>query len=144
MEIGAWERSFIERQRVARLATVGGKGQPHLVPIVFAFDGQKLYSPIDAKPKRASPQQLQRVRDIRDNPRVAVLMDEYSEDWQALAWLQIRGTAAFVEAGTDWETGARLLTAKYPQYNTMPLLGRAMIVISIKRIVHWRLADRSV
>ena len=141
MEVGNWERSFIEQRRVARLATVDRQDRPHLVPIVYAFDGQRLFTPIDAKPKRVGPHRLQRVRNIQANPHVAVIVDEYREDWRKLAWVQIRGLAAFVESGAQQATGVALLEAKYPQYRTMPLAERPIIVISLNHIASWREAD---
>jgi PPOX class probable F420-dependent enzyme len=137
MELETWERSFIDRQRVARLATVDPQGQPHLVPIVYAFDGERLFTPIDAKPKRVGPERLQRVRNIQANPRVAILIDEYSDDWAKLAWVQLHGLARLVESGSEQAAGAALLEARYPQYQTMPLAGRPLIVITINHITSW-------
>jgi PPOX class probable F420-dependent enzyme len=124
--------------RVARLATVGAHGQPHVVPIVYAFDGAHLYTPLDAKPKRVGVYQLQRVKNIQANPLVAVVIDDYADDWTTLAWVQIRGTARLVEASQEHSKGVALLTAKYPQYRTMPLADRPVIVITPGRITSWR------
>ncbi len=135
-----WERDFITSHRVARLATVDAQGQPHVVPIVYAFDGSLLYTPLDAKPKRVDVHQLQRVKNIRANPHVATVVDDYADDWTQLAWVQIRGTAQLVEEGEAHATGVRLLTAKYPQYQTMPLDDRPIIVITPERITSWRAA----
>ena len=44
----------INAARVARLATTDPDGRPHLVPIVFALDGDTLYTAVDRKPKRSS------------------------------------------------------------------------------------------
>jgi predicted pyridoxine 5'-phosphate oxidase superfamily flavin-nucleotide-binding protein len=60
----AWERDFIVHGRVARMATVDAHGRPSVVPIVYAFD-DRLYTPLDAKPKRVAAMQLRRVRNIR-------------------------------------------------------------------------------
>ena len=141
MELSNWESTFIEQQRVARLATVDERGQPHVVPIVYAFAGQRLFTPIDAKPKQVGPHRLKRVRNIRANPRVAVIIDEYSEDWQKLAWVQLRGRAVLVETGSDHSTGVALLEARYPQYATMSLAGRPLIVVRVDYVTSWRAAS---
>ncbi len=133
-----WRLAFIQAQRVARLATVGADGQPHVVPIVYAFDGERLYTPLDAKSKRVEVNQLRRVRDIRENPRVAVVIDEYDEDWSRLAWVQIRGKAWIVEDGADYEIGLSLLREKYRQYESMPLAGCPLIVITVDSVTGWR------
>ena len=133
-----WEQQFIERQPIARLATVDTRGRPHIVPVVFAVDGQRLFTPIDRKPKRTGARQLQRVRNIQTNPDVTVLFDEYHDDWNRLAWVQIRGLANFVEAGPERETGIALLVARYPQYTHQSLAGQPVIVITIESMVSWR------
>ena len=134
----AWERDFITNHRVARLATVNTSGQPSVVPIVYAFDGERLYTPLDAKPKRVDPRQLQRVRNIQANPQVAVIIDDYDEDWRQLAWVQVRGLAQIVEIGPDHAIAVEYLHYKYPQYALMPLDNRPIIVITPSRVISWR------
>ena len=130
-----WEKNFITTHRVARLATVDAQGQPHVVPIVYAFDGDKLYTPIDKKPKRVEASRLQRVRNISVNPHVAVIVDDYAENWGQLAWVQVRGTAKVIVEGPKQAAGVGLLQAKYPQYAAMSLQKRPIIVITPSRIV---------
>src|ERR1051325_9162771 len=124
------ELSFLNRSRVARFATSDKGGQPHVIPIVFATDGEKLYTPIDGKPKRVAPNQLKRVRNLSENPKIAFVIDEYHEDWSQLAWLLIKGRGTIVEEGEEYSTGMRLLRAKYPQYERIPLSDRPLIVIT--------------
>ena len=69
-------RRRLQEARVARLGTVAPDGRPHLVPCVFAFEGDTIYTPIDHKPKRT--RRLQRLRNIEANPDAAVLVDHYS------------------------------------------------------------------
>ncbi len=133
-----WIEGFLEEQRVGRLATVDARYRPHVVPIVYAFDGERLYTPIDAKPKQVEPSRLQRVRNIRANPRVAVIVDHYSEDWTQLAWVMLRGTATLVDSGPHQEAGARLLEARYHQYAAMPLAGRPIIVVEVENVSGWQ------
>lgn len=136
-----WVRSFLEEGRVGRLATVDSNDRPHVIPIVYAFDGERIYTPIDAKPKRVGAYELQRVRNIRANPQVAIIVDRYSEDWRRLRWVLLRGRAILAESGPDQETGVELLEAKYPQYATMPLAGRPMIVVTVEKISRWRASE---
>lgn len=133
-----WEKIFISDHRVARLATVDSSGQPHVVPIVYAFDGDKLYTPIDEKPKRVKAIKLRRVRNILSNPKVSVIVDDYSEDWRKLAWVQLRGNAQFFEEGSEQVTGVALLHEKYPQYADMSLRNQPIIVIQLSHISSWR------
>ena len=131
------ETRFLAAMRVARLATVDASGQPHVIPIVFAFDGQFLYTAIDEKPKRVAPDRLKRVRNLLENNQVAAVVDRYDEDWNQLAWVLVRGTGELVEAGESLSTGRRLLQEKYPQYEDMPLEGRPLILVTPNEVASW-------
>jgi PPOX class probable F420-dependent enzyme len=106
---------------VARLATLGPGGAPQQVPIVFARHAGVLWSPIDAKPKAAG--ELGRVRNVRREPRVSLLLDHYDPDWTRLWWIRLDARAEVVEAGADpaLDPVVRALRAKYPQYADTPL-----------------------
>ncbi len=124
--------------RVARLATVDETGHPHLVPVCYATDGRAYYSAIDEKPKRTPPERLRRVRNIHANPRVALLIDHYEEDWRKLRYVMVQGRAELISRGPEWETARGLLGAKYPQYTTMPLPEAGlMIKITPERVIAW-------
>ena len=70
--------------RVARLATVSATGQPHLVPVTFAVDGDMIYTAVDHKPKTTT--RLRRLANIAANPQVTLLADHYADDWDQLWW----------------------------------------------------------
>jgi len=124
--------------RVARLATVDAKGGPHLVPIVFVADRDKIYTPIDHKPKRTKA--LKRLSNIVANPRVSVLLDQYDEDWSALWWIRLDGIASIIADGPEWDAAVALLVAKYHHYTSHRLTGQ-IIRIHIERTATWT-ADR--
>jgi coenzyme F420-0:L-glutamate ligase/coenzyme F420-1:gamma-L-glutamate ligase len=131
------EKAFVQAARVARLATADDKGRPHVIPICFALDGKELYSPIDEKPKKAAPLRLKRIRNIRANPRVAVVIDRYDENWQRLAYVLIRGRAKILLKGPKHKKAIQLLRKKYPQYRKMRLEDRPLIQIAISRWRSW-------
>jgi PPOX class probable F420-dependent enzyme len=128
-----WRRR-VEQARVARLATVEVDGRPHLVPICFALDGDVLYSAVDEKPKRSK--RLKRLANIRANPRVCVLVDQYEEDWSRLWWVRLRGRAEVHERGPERERALELLQGKYVQYRAEPPTGAA-IVVHIDELATW-------
>jgi PPOX class probable F420-dependent enzyme len=119
-----------EDARVARLATVGADGRPHVVPICFVVEGGTLYTAVDEKPKRT--RRLQRLANIEANPRVEVVIDHYEEDWSRLWWVRLRGTARIV----DDPTAVELLAAKYPQYARQPPAG-PVIAVTIEERTEW-------
>jgi len=123
-------------ERVARLATAGPDGRPHVVPICFALDGDTLYSAVDEKPKRT--RRLRRLRDIEANPQVEVLIDHYEEDWSQLWWVKLRGTARVVDRD---ERALELLQAKYEQYRERPPRG-PFILVRVERRTEWTSTTR--
>ena len=130
--------NLLARTRVGRLATADAQGQPHVIPIVFATDGRLLYTPLDEKPKRVAPSQLKRVRNLMENPKVALVVDDYDEDWTRLEWVLVKGTGNVVEKGEAHAAGVRLLEDKYPQYEKMPLKDRPLIVITPTHVTSWK------
>ena len=131
---------FIAEGRVGRLATADASGQPLVVPICYAFDGASLFSAIDAKPKRPGPRGLRRIRNIRENPRVSVVIDRYDEDWTQLRYVIIQGRAEILTDGGDFSRGVDLLLAKYPQYRSMGLKREAGLMIKVEpaRVTEWQ------
>jgi PPOX class probable F420-dependent enzyme len=128
---------FVRSARVAHLATADKTGRPHVIPICYAFDGKEIYSPIDEKPKKTSPLLLKRVRNIRANPYVAVVVDRYDENWKKLAYVLITGRAKLLLRGTRHSRAVRLLRKKYPQYRKMNLEERPIIRIAIAAWTSW-------
>jgi PPOX class probable F420-dependent enzyme len=128
---------FLRAARVARLATADAAGRPSLVPVCFQVQGTRLFTPIDAKPKRADWRALRRVRNVLARPTVALLVDRWDEDWRRLAWVHLRGRAALLEQGPLHAQGIALLRAKYAQYGEMALEERPLIVVALTAATHW-------
>jgi PPOX class probable F420-dependent enzyme len=137
-ELSQAEHGFIQAHRVARLATVDAQGQPFAVPICYGFDGHFVYSALDEKPKTVEPAHLKRVRNIQANPHVALVIDDYAEDWRTLAYIQLRGLADLLPVGAAAHAGAvRLLRAKYPQYEQMAIDRQPILRITPEAIATW-------
>lgn len=131
---------FIERARVARLATIDSEFKPHLVPVVFVFKGNHFFIPVDEKRKTAKPEKLKRIRNIQYNPNVTLLIDEYSEDWTKLAFVMIQGKASVAtkeEGNIQVRQAYKKLMIKYLQYQKVGL-GERCIIITPKKVASWR------
>lgn len=126
------------RGRVARLATVDGRGQPHLVPVVFAAYGDTIAIPVDHKPK--TTYRLKRMRNIEGDPRVSLLVDEYDDDWNRLWWARADGEALVEHAGPSWEEARERLAARYHQYRDEPP-EEAVILVEVHRWSGWSAAE---
>jgi PPOX class probable F420-dependent enzyme len=129
--------AFLRSARTAHLATSDKSGQPHVIPICFVFDGKQFYSPIDEKPKQTVPSKLKRLKNIRVNPQVALVIDRYDEDWRKLAYVLVFGKARIVQSGEKHRSAVKLLRRKYRQYRAMAIDERPMIAITANRIVSW-------
>jgi PPOX class probable F420-dependent enzyme len=125
--------------RVARLATADADGRPHVVPVVFALDGDTLYSAVDHKPKRT--QRLRRLANIAANAAVSLLADHYEDDWTALWWVRADGAARLLDPRDDEAARARLLLAeRYPQYRAEPPAG-TVVAVDVARWSGWAAED---
>jgi PPOX class probable F420-dependent enzyme len=137
------ERAFLDGARSAILVTVAADGRPRPVPICFVLDPARpvLYTPLDEKPKTVDdPRQLARMRDIEADPRVAVLVERWDEDWANLAWLRCTGVASMIEAEAstaDHTAAIAALREKYPQYSAHDLEVRPIIRVTIERTTSW-------
>jgi PPOX class probable F420-dependent enzyme len=112
-------RDFIARARIGHLATASLAAVPHNIPLCFYFDGVHFYFAIDQKPKRQSGTMIKRMRNIAENPRVALVIDHYEENWHELAYVLVSGRAEVIRAGMEYEAVLESLLKKYPQYRTM-------------------------
>ena len=136
------QAAFLVRQRVARLATSDGAGKPHAVPVCFALARASIYIALDEKPKDVPATRLKRVRNILQNPDVALIADRYTEEWDLLAFVMVRGGAELLYPATEEHAAAvRLLRGKYHQYETMRIEENPVIVIRPERAVSWGALD---
>jgi PPOX class probable F420-dependent enzyme len=122
---------------VARLATVGSTGEPHIVPVTFTVDGGHIYTAVDAKPKTTA--RLRRLRNIAHDPRVALLADHYADDWDRLWWARADGQAVIITEPGEMAGPLRLLAERYPQYRHSPPAG-PVIRVRVGRWSGWAAA----
>ena len=128
---------FVRAARVAHLATAATSGHPLVIPICFVFDGKTFYSPIDEKPKRTAPEKLKRVKNIRENAQVALVVDHYDEDWQKLSYVLVSGKARVLLSGASHRKAVTLLRRKYSQYRKMRIDRLPIILIRPTRMTSW-------
>jgi PPOX class probable F420-dependent enzyme len=123
----------LKAARVARLATLDAAGRPHIVPVCFAYDGKVFYTAIDRKPKRVPAERLARVRNITATHKVALIADEYSEDWTRLWYVLVTGRAGLVRDRQERSRAIRMLRKKYPQYAGGMLEDDALVIRIVPR-----------
>jgi PPOX class probable F420-dependent enzyme len=128
-------RARFAAARVARLATADAAGRPHLVPLVFVLLGETVYSAVDQKPKQSKA--LRRLANVRANPQVSLLVDQYDDDWATLWWVRADGTGRVLDPG-DLEAvrAVAALATRYPQYADDPPDG-AVLAVDVHRFRGW-------
>jgi PPOX class probable F420-dependent enzyme len=131
------ERRFLAQQRIAHLATADRRAAPHVVPVCFAVLERTLYITIDEKPKRRPAAALKRLRNIAENPAVAVIVDRYDEDWTRLGWVMLRGQAEILREGREHRDAQALLRSRYPQLGAMEIAKYPVIAVRIERTTSW-------
>lgn len=127
-------RARVEPARVARLATVGADGRPHLVPVCFALLGEVVYSAVDHKPKRTT--HLRRLANVQATGQASLLIDEYGEDWRTLWWVRLDGNARVVGDPVEANRAVAALVGKYPQYARQPPSG-PVLAVTVTRWSGW-------
>lgn len=134
-------RAFLDASRVGRLATADRQAHPHVVPLCYARDQDCLYFIVDEKPK-APGKTLKRLRNIAENPAVALVVDRYDEDWTRLEYALVRGRAEIVRDAREFARALGLLRRRYEQYKKMRLEpGRnALVRIVPASVHHWKAA----
>ncbi len=135
------QRRFLDKSRVGHLATADRGGMPHLIPVCYAVDVQAkdratLYITVDEKPKRRDIP-LKRVRNIRENPQAAFVVDHYDEDWSRLGWVMLRGLAEILDSGPEHDCAQALIVARYPQLKSMHIADLPVIALRIARATSW-------
>jgi PPOX class probable F420-dependent enzyme len=131
--------ALLERCRVGHLATADRSARPHVIPVCYARVDDAIYFVVDEKRKMAG-KTLKRLRNIAENPAVALVVDVYDEDWQRLEYVLVRGRAVETRDSVEFERAIGRLRARYPQYREMRLEpGRnALVRITPEAVRYWR------
>jgi PPOX class probable F420-dependent enzyme len=137
-ELVAWANELLERARVGRLGLLDDEGAPRVLPVTFAIADGRIWSAVDRKPKRSGDPA--RLRFLRRDPRAALTVDRYSDDWDQLAWVQMLGRVEIVEVA-DGVAGVDALSEKYEPYREEAPPG-PLLVLKPTRHLWWRAADR--
>ena len=120
-------KQFVADARVCRIASVRPSGEPHVIPVCPVFDGEATVY-VDIGSRCATAEALQ------ENARIAVLIDEYDDDWSRLKGVLLRCTmeeATGDERDRAWE----MIREKFPQYKPIGWEPRLTLAL---RIYDWR------
>jgi PPOX class probable F420-dependent enzyme len=109
-----------------------------VVPVCFAFNGERFYSPLDEKPKRVDASDLRRVRNIQARGEAVLLLDRYDDDWSQLGYVLVHCRAELLAPADAHQAEAlQLLRERYPQYRAMDLESRPVIALTPRDVASW-------
>jgi PPOX class probable F420-dependent enzyme len=135
--VPSWANKLLVEARVGRLGLLDSDGAPRVQPVTFAVAEERIWSAIDSKPKRTV--EPARVRFLRRDPRAALTVDRYSDDWEELAWVQVLGRVSVLDVG-EGAVGLEALRGKYEQYREQEPPG-PILALDPQRYLWWRAAD---
>jgi PPOX class probable F420-dependent enzyme len=138
-EIPGWAAALLEAGRVAHLGMLDVTGAPRVLPVTYARSGGALWSAVDDKPKRRAGEELARVRRLRADPRAALTVDRYADDWSRLAWVQVLGEVTVLDV-TGHPEALAALAARYAPYRERAPRG-PLLRLQPRRVLHWRAAS---
>lgn len=94
----AAEISYLQSQRLARIATAGPDGQPHVVPLAFRYNPET--DTIDVGGHDFAKRK--KYRDVQRNPRVAIVIDDLAsiDPWRP-RMIEVRGEAEILPTGGE-------------------------------------------
>jgi PPOX class probable F420-dependent enzyme len=136
-DLPSWANELLEGTRVGRLGLLDDEGAPRVLPVTYAVAEVRIWSAIDQKPKRAK--EPARLRFLRRDPRAALTVDRYSDDWDQLAWVQVLGRVSIVEVD-EGAAGLAALSTKYERYREDAPPG-PLLALQPERYLWWRAAD---
>ncbi|HET8638905.1 MAG TPA: pyridoxamine 5'-phosphate oxidase family protein [Solirubrobacterales bacterium] len=136
-ELPAWTRAMLDRERVGHLGLLDSRGRPRVLPVIYALWDGAAWTIVDNKPKRQGTEPA-RLRWLRARPQATLTVDHYDDDWSSLAWVQLVGEVAILEARSE-QGALGALVHRYPQYEADPPPG-PLLRLSVDRAVWWRAA----
>jgi uncharacterized protein len=104
----AKELKFLKDHELCRMATASKNAKPHVVPVIYAMDGENIVVAIDYKTKK--------LRNLRENPQVAVVVDEYRPNRAVL----VEGECEILERGKEYLRLLQILFDKFAYYRNNP------------------------
>jgi len=121
------ELKFLKAHELCRLATASKDGRPHVVPVIYALDGEDIVIVVDYKTKK--------LKNLRENKMVALVVDEYRPN----RGLMIEGDCEIFERGKEYLRLLQILFDKFVYYRRNPWGEGESPILKIRptKVVMW-------
>lgn len=123
----AREMRFLQTHELCRLATSSKGGRPHVVPVIYALDGEDIIIAVDYKTKK--------LKNLRENPKMALVVDEYRPN----RGLMVEGDCEILERGKEYLRLLRILFDRFVFYRRNPWGEGESPILKIRptKVVMW-------
>ena len=121
------EVKFLQSHELCRLATASKGGRPHVVPVIYALDGENIIIAVDYKTKK--------LKNLRENPKVALVVDEYRPN----RGLMVEGDCEILERGKEYLRLLQTLFDRFVLYRRNPWGEGESPILKIRptKVVMW-------
>ena len=131
----AWK--FIESQKTVQVSSINKDGSPHLVPMWFFVSDKKIIL--------VSYTKSQKIRNLRRNPKIAILFED-GEEYESLRGVSINADASLVDDADEVQSMEKKLitrnqagqqAADVEEIIRKSRSKKTAIVITPARIISW-------
>ncbi len=121
------ELNFLKTHELCRLATASKDGMPHVVPVIYALDGEYIVIAVDYGTKK--------LKNLKENPKVALVVDDYRPN----RGLMVEGDCEIFERGKEYLRLLQILFDKFVYYRTNPWGEGESPILKIRpsKVVMW-------
>lgn len=129
VKLSAKERKFLSKRELGRLATASKSAVPHVVPVIYALDGDDFVIAVDYNTKK--------LKNLRENPVAALVVDEYSPGGAVM----VQGRCEMLERGKEYLRLLKVLFDRFEYYRNNPWgEGESpILVVKADKVVSWGL-----
>ncbi len=117
------EAEFLNKQEVARVATVSEKGWPQVTPVVFTFYNNCILFSSDYTSKK--------FRNIKRNSKVGIAIDKYAR--QPISVI-VQGKAEIIERGAEFARLEKVFEQRHSYYKANPIKEGYAPIILVKPV----------
>lgn len=100
--------SFVAGHELCRLATASKDARPHVVPVIYAMDGEDVVVAIDYGTKK--------LVNVKQNRKVALVVDDYHPNHAVM----IEGDCEILEKGKEYLRLLQILFDRFEYYRKNP------------------------
>ena len=123
----AKQLDFVKAHELCRLATASRDARPHVVPVIYALDGENVVVTIDYKTKK--------LKNLKENRKVALVVDDYHPNHAVM----VEGDCEVLERGKEYLRLLRVLFDRFEYYRKNPWGEGESPILKIKPVkaVSW-------